>query len=1533
MASSQYSYIDLTALDVVRARFAAGDAMAILTPQLDDVIWANGAGASLFGYGDIASIIGSDPRIGIAARRQITSTPGYPRIGKERTITVRLASGMTSRAVSFVASELRLPGGEDAILLAVPAPAAAWRRPAETAASAIAGLGGDGQHAAIVDASGEVLASSAGFDRLQLDRSLFAELAGEARSERLVKRMIESPEAYLPAGFVRLVDDPALYLLVVVDEAAPEEAEAASRSASSGRGEPLANDAGGEPVGSHVETGADPSAGSAGMGQGAEAPTPPHGDADAAEEPGVGLSASGEDERASRGDAGIEEMGTRDEPDPVADSPMQSERSVDETLVEERDSAAETGPGGLPDAADADAVVPAFAEADLEPAELVAREGAEPPVQPVRDGESAEPTPAPHGEAQPPAGSEASDADVPAAAESAAAEIAVEQHDDDAVAAHTGEDNVAPGEPYAEATAAGPRPAEEVSVTDAADAVSPDAGAAPAAEFVEPHVAAAAEALPVADDHAADADAGRSPDGLPDHPGETAERDGEDIAAAAAGLPAEGGDVEIAEHAALSPSADVPSAGPDEPVARADAAPAADAAEGTRTGEVDQASSEGAATAPETGPAGGPVPVGQDEASTSGGADADRPAAGEEPAGTELQPAMEADHSAAPVRFVWKTDADGCFSEISEAFTAAVRTAPAQLLGVSFREVAGRFGMDPGGEIAGLLERRDTWSGRSVMWPVAGTDLRIPVDLAALPAYDRDRRFAGFRGFGVARTADAVVDPSVPAFDEAWSAEGEPEPPAELPETASPPSAPEASSAEDAAAEATGPTSVDPFLGEVPALSIASPHERRHSDKVIRLAEHRANGVDKGLSTGERNAFREIGDRLKRESGLPEDDGEAAAVAVARDAAGSAVPGAEARQDEAGAGEPDRAPLAADTQDQIVAGPLEGPGAEEAADRSLDGDTIPPAADADRAEAEDRSEPAPAASEREEPETAPSGHVEAAEIASQPAGLSGSDAAEDAGAAVGQPEGAGGEMSEAVEEPASPDYLPSAFASRPQRERVPVDTSILDQLPIPVLIHSGDTLHYANRQFLEFTGYDSVEELETAGGLGSLFGEPYPADEGQADAGRKLRLRTSEGLEYPVEAFLQSVPWGSGKALLLSLLRSWRQPVSYPAQPVQPPAAQPSDSELGERVAEMRAIVDTATDGVVLIARDGTIRSISRPAEALFGFESADVVGKPFASLFAVESQRAARDYLNGLSENGVASVLNDGREVIGREAQGRYIPLFMTIGRLPNESGFCAVLRDITQWKRAEEDLTQARAQAERASSQKTDFLARVSHEIRTPLNAIIGFSELMLDEKFGPVGNDRYRDYLRDINRSGNHVLDLVNDLLDISKIEAGQQEMSYEAVSLNDTLAETVAMMQPQANRERVIIRSSFASRLPEVVADLRSVRQIALNLLSNAIRYTPAGGQVIVSTAYEGSGDVVMRVRDTGIGMSQPEIEQALKPFKQINALKRARGDGTGLGLPLTKALVEANRARFIITSTPGEGTLVEITFPSTRVLAD
>jgi len=328
------------------------------------------------------------------------------------------------------------------------------------------------------------------------------------------------------------------------------------------------------------------------------------------------------------------------------------------------------------------------------------------------------------------------------------------------------------------------------------------------------------------------------------------------------------------------------------------------------------------------------------------------------------------------------------------------------------------------------------------------------------------------------------------------------------------------------------------------------------------------------------------------------------------------------------------------------------------------------------------------------------------------------------------------------------------------------------------------------------------------------------------------------------------------------------------------------------------------------------------------------VQGEAFTLLLAPESHRPAVDYLDGLASNGVASVLNDGREVIGRVREGGLIPLFMTVGRVGDDpSKFCAVLRDITQWKRAEEELTEAKRLAERANLAKSDFLAKISHEIRTPLNAIIGFSEVMMEERFGQVENQRYRDYLRDIHASGEHLVSLINDLLDLSKIEAGKLDLAFTSVSLNEVVQQCMGIMQPQANRERIIIRSSLATDLPPVVADTRSIRQIVLNLVSNSIKFTQPGGQVILSTTLTEEGEVVLRVRDTGVGMSESDVMVAMEPFRQITTSARAGSGGTGLGLPLTKALAEANRAAFNIRSAVDVGTIVEIIFPSTRVLAE
>jgi PAS domain S-box-containing protein len=405
-----------------------------------------------------------------------------------------------------------------------------------------------------------------------------------------------------------------------------------------------------------------------------------------------------------------------------------------------------------------------------------------------------------------------------------------------------------------------------------------------------------------------------------------------------------------------------------------------------------------------------------------------------------------------------------------------------------------------------------------------------------------------------------------------------------------------------------------------------------------------------------------------------------------------------------------------------------------------------------------------------------------------------------------------------------------------------------------------------------------------------------------------------------VRAWLHAVPFAGSTALMLAI------------------AATDGDRALASGLAEnearadeLEAILDTATDGVIVIDRRGRMQSMNRAAEALFGIDASGYFDRYFTDLLADESQKAALDYLDGLMANGVASVLNDGREVIGRTPSGGLIPLFMTMGRIGTSDKFCAVLRDITHWKNIEEELVAARRVAETANTQKSDFLAKISHEIRTPLNAIIGFSEVMASERFGPIGNQRYREYLRDIHVSGAHLMSLINDLLDLSKIEAGKVDLAFEAVPVNTAIQESVALMQPQANRERIIIRTALAADVPSVVADPRSLRQILLNLLSNAVKFTRAGGQVIVSSSLEANGEVVVRVRDTGIGMSEKDIETALKPFRQVAVAREDRDQGTGLGLPLTKALVEANRATFAIESAPNQGTLVRITFPTTRVL--
>jgi PAS domain S-box-containing protein len=480
---------------------------------------------------------------------------------------------------------------------------------------------------------------------------------------------------------------------------------------------------------------------------------------------------------------------------------------------------------------------------------------------------------------------------------------------------------------------------------------------------------------------------------------------------------------------------------------------------------------------------------------------------------------------------------------------------------------------------------------------------------------------------------------------------------------------------------------------------------------------------------------------------------------------------------------------------------------------------------------------------------------------------------------------------------------------------------LLDRLPIGALIVRGEEALYLNRTLLDLLDYADLEEFRSRSGVSGLFGDDSAENFGST--AKPIALVGADGQFIAVEGLVQTIEWRGAAATLFSFRRS----VVAETAP-----QHVSASETHAQVGELAAILDAAADAVVVVDRDGKILSLNRSGETLLGVEHREVAGQDFTILFAPESREAVKGLFEGLRASGLDRLAEKGRETVGLTRNGRASPLFVTMARIGvgEDAKFCAVMRDMTRWKEVERDLEDARRQAERSSALKSEFLAKISHEIRTPLNAIIGFAEVIMEERYGPIGNEKYKEYLKDIHASGGHVMSLINDLLDLSKIEAGKADLKLAPLDANLVIQECLALMQPQAANERVIMRLSLSERLPRVVADERSLRQIMLNLMSNAVKFNEPGGQVIVSTAMNDSGQAIIRVRDTGVGMSEGEIATALEPFRQVDATRRA--GGTGLGLPLTKALAEANRAQFSIKSRKEQGTLVELAFPTTPAAA-
>ncbi|WP_180900844.1 PAS domain-containing sensor histidine kinase [Martelella soudanensis] len=674
---------------------------------------------------------------------------------------------------------------------------------------------------------------------------------------------------------------------------------------------------------------------------------------------------------------------------------------------------------------------------------------------------------------------------------------------------------------------------------------------------------------------------------------------------------------------------------------------------------------------------------------------------GEAPADAVLETAL-------PLRFVWRTDIAGRIVETSGELVEAVGAETGAISGLTFAEIESQLGVKGAGAIGDLLQTTETWSGRSVEWPLSDTNMVVPVDLAALPTFTRERRFDGFRGFGLVR------------------------------------------------------------LGE-----------QREAPRPVRTQETKQADNPKTLTADERHALDEIASQLR--SAAPAEDIEP------------------------------KAP------ESVPAGPV------------IRRTTAP----------------------LDKPESAP-------------------------------------------------------------------DTSAFDRSENPIVIQAGERVLYANPAFLAISGYGSLDAVIAAGGTDAFV------ERGGDD---RLFLRTADGDRLPVSFHMQAITWNNGRALALTLRPEHENAVSLEtpvagAAPKQGSEAAPAkDAE----VAELSSILDTATDGILILDGERKLRSLSASAAALFATDTAEVAGKSVDILFAEESHSDIRMHLDRLSQRPAGEIATEGLEVIGRESGGGLIPLYVTLGPLPQSDGICVVLRDITALKRREDDLRAARREARQAEDDREAFISALRYEVRQPIEAIVSLSETLDHQPFGAIGDARYHGIAREIATKGRHARGVIGRLLGEPEPEIAPPPAEPEtkpagdkATRINDAVAEAVSMVQPRANSRRIIIRAALSSSVATTTGSPEPLRQIAHELLLGAVQFTPAGGQVVVSTALTTDGGTVLRFRDNGIAPSRRRVGNGGARTEQ------AAPENTHL--ENARRLAESLGARLVVQAVPNEGMLVEVFLP-------
>jgi PAS domain S-box-containing protein len=373
-----------------------------------------------------------------------------------------------------------------------------------------------------------------------------------------------------------------------------------------------------------------------------------------------------------------------------------------------------------------------------------------------------------------------------------------------------------------------------------------------------------------------------------------------------------------------------------------------------------------------------------------------------------------------------------------------------------------------------------------------------------------------------------------------------------------------------------------------------------------------------------------------------------------------------------------------------------------------------------------------------------------------------------------------------------------------------------------------------------------------------------------------------------------------------------------------------------DRESRLRSIVEGAVDGIILIDERGTIEAFNPAAERIFGYAIGEVVGRNVKMLMPDPYRGEHDTYLGAYVSTGVRKVIGIGRDVLGLRKNGETFPLELAVSETPTGEGrkFTGIVRDVTERKRVEDEVRKINQELERAhlhaveaNRTKSTFLANMSHELRTPLNAIIGYSELLQELAERDGRPDALPD-LAKINKAGKHLLALINDILDISKIEAGRMELCLETVCVSDLIQEVRATVAPLVAANGNSLEIVSVNSPVSICSDITRLRQCLLNLLSNACKFTTKGA-IRLEVDREDSGGqecVVFRVRDTGIGMTAEQMGKLFQAFSQADASTTRRYGGTGLGLAITRKIAQLMGGDVTVQSAPGEGSMFSIRVP-------